>query len=197
MSHTRISRSRSLLLLSLFLVGSCYANKNLRGKEPAFNVEETNGETIASSSPRGPRQRRKLQRLFTAVLNSLISIATPNISEKLLYVVNKYYRTYDIQWLNGDEFLGEEAYLKQGTAVRKIMLPSICNASLGEVDSYVKYDYSLMLTSLDGVGEMNIDTIALVTGSQHIDLFFQSFRYGADWDGQWLIENTFPNLTAS
>lgn len=177
------------ILLSLLCVG-CFARGNLRGNQiDGYEfVDDAN-----SYSNR--RQLQSRQRLFTVVLNGLISILTPRISEKLLYIVGRYYSSYDFGWATDEQWLGRDAFLTKSEEVIGIQLPSICDPTAGNVTSDVTYEYTVLLAQVDGLGSLQIDKIEYVDGSQHIDLKV-GFRTSADWMAQWKLETSFDNMTA-
>jgi hypothetical protein len=173
------------LLLSLLLLAYYYAHSNPRvrvmGAEDALNHY-------------APIRRRRLQPLATALVNALISLATPTLSEKVIYVINKYYTSYDLNSIAQPENLGEDAFMSQ-TFSEVQTLPSICDAAAGEVESLVAYNYSIMTTFLDGLGSLEVERIAFVEGSQNISMARSRFQYGAEWQADWIVDSTFADLT--
>lgn len=192
LNNSKISKLCALLL-SLVLLGY-YASSTFEGlgeQQLLSNVEDARAVRGGRNTIRG----RRLQSLVNTVLNSMISLATPRLSEKILYIVNKYFRSYDFGWTSQPQHMGDKAFMKRSTAVQRQMLPSICNASAGEVNTYVKYDYNIMMTYLSGIDSISINKVALAQGTQDIDLIRSGFRYKAEWHGDWVIDTAFSNLT--
>ena len=240
---TNISKLCAIILLSSALVAGCWYTStadrepsvlSLRGGQTTpSSVGRTSPGTLSSHRRQvqnHPRER-KLQRLFTSVLNSLIAIVTPAISEKVQYVVTRYYNYYDfdvnLDYETKSQFLGDVTWKTANTEDNEDKVETLSNwnatknattnapfasSSRGSGDSAstllttssfpssyceeeAHVDYKIR--SLEGVGGITIDEISFVKGSQDIGLTFDNFRTGATWSGQWLIQTTFPTLTAA
>lgn len=193
MNNNRLSQVLASVLL--LLVGyHAYSSFQWEGAglQQARKLTDVGSEL---SVPGGVRGRRLQSRLVTTVLNNLISLATPRISLAIEYVVDEHLATYDFRWVAHPSELGQAAYMTQKTAIRPILLPSICNESLGEVESYVRYEYKILMTDAFGIRSMSLDRVAFVQGSQDIEIVWGGLRNGANWEAQWIIDTSFTNLT--
>lgn len=173
-------------LLALVGVGSSESHPHLRG----------GGRSTPENSGRDRPQNhvsvslatnRHLQELVGIVVNSLISLVTPAISGKLSYAVDEYYQGYNLEWTQEENIVPRKqvgsSLVRQETDDAKV-----CGGSDLQVD------VGFAVNTVSGLGDMTIETIHFVPGTQNIDLVSRGLRIGATWSGQWLVNVWIPQM---
>jgi hypothetical protein len=172
-------------LLALVGVGLSESHPNLRG---GVRTPENGGRQHPHNDVHMPLPTaRRLQELAGVVVNSLISLVTPAISSKLSYVVGEHYNEYNLEWVQEEGFVSAKR-LGRSLAREETDNAKACGGSDLEVG------VSFAANHASGLGNMTIETIHFVPGTQDINLVSRGFRVGAEWSGQWLVNVWIPKL---
>jgi len=192
------------------------------GMTKAIDQETTNDGQPGQQLP--ANQRRQLQGLVAGVLNSLISMVTPTLSNKVQEVVIEYYNVYDFWGYWPYQSLGQVPLslvvdvvpdtIAPGTQVMTEPNTTTTNTNITTIVSVqreVTSDTTItsrciqsMPAQLDwkvagvmDMGGIQVESIAIVPESQKVELQSESLmQVGASWSGEWLMVTTFPQLTA-
>ncbi|CAB9521756.1 expressed unknown protein [Seminavis robusta] len=181
-------RTPMSLLLVFFLLGlsSAESQANLRG---VYRNGDSSGVELSDENPTATEHQSSRELQGVAILNSIISLVTPAVSEKISYVISGYYNDYDLLWLEEEEYSINH---RLGSAIAK---ETGDNAVCGGSDFDVAVDLSV--TNFVGAGDLSVDAIAFVDGSQNVQLNRQAFKNGATWSGAWIVDVSFPELVGN
>lgn len=117
-------------------------------------------------------QQRKLQ-LGTTVLNALIDEFTPDLST---------WAQTELNYFDPLAF-GNSTTVSLGDTTFDGACP----------DSFANITYGI--GAITGISDVNINKIELISGTEDIDVSFLALE-GATWNGDWLFDFSFPNITA-
>ena len=202
---TNIVKLSAVFLLTSALIAGCWYSSNTSHGRHDGALRMSDGDTHG----------RKLQRRFiSTTLNALVGVVTPAISERVQYAVVEYYNHYNFDdnlgYETSPQVLGDVTWMTATTnhagdrEENGVTIPSTNASTTGtgtvpstsiSCEEEARVDYKI--NSIDGFGDISIDSISFVQNSQNIRLKFQNRQAGAEWSGEWRIRASFPTLIAA